>query len=94
MALLAQILERSLDDELQRVQDAESRFLASRRILDRFLRSLPIGSDLASKFSALGEIITDLSDKNNAQSRVCKIKIKGLQKDHTTEFFGQANFFL
>ena len=91
MALLAQILERSLDDELQRVQDAESRFLASRRILDRFLRSLPIGSDLASKFSALGDIITDLSDKNNAQSRVFYLKLSVFKKK---KFFGQANFFL
>ena len=79
MALLAQILERSLDGELKRVEDAESRFLASRRILDRFLRSLPIGSDLASKFSALGDIITQLSDKNHTDANE---KVKFMRKTH------------
>lgn len=68
MALLIPILERSLDEELKRVSDPESRYLAARKIMDRFLRSLPLGSKLSKLFSDVTAVI-DQMDIDQRQVR-------------------------
>jgi len=69
MALLANVLERSLDEELKHVSDPESRYLASRKILDRFLRSLPLGSNLSTLFTQLGTAISAMESSQKQMKK-------------------------
>ena len=60
MALLANMLHTSLEDELGRLEDQHSRYLASKRLLERFLRSLPLGCALSTAFVQLDSSISQL----------------------------------
>ena len=86
MALLASILERSLDNELSRVSDPESRFLAARKTLDRFLRTLPIGSNISKMFENLNSIAKDLEEE--------KVERRKNKSTALTETFNNSTVYL
>lgn len=58
MALLAKTLDKSLSEQLARVgSDPTGRFEAYKSTLERFLRSLPLSSNIVLLFKRLDKIV-------------------------------------
>ena len=65
MALLAKTLDKSLSEQLARVgSDPTGRFEAYKSTLERFLRSLPLSSNIVLLFKRLDKIV---------QGKVCDV---------------------
>ena len=62
MALLAKTLDKSLSEQLARVgADPTGRFEANKSTLERFLRSLPLSSNVVLLFKRLDRIVQGMN---------------------------------